>query len=224
MSHAAEVFRKDYRLPAFLVDQVDLAFDIRERTTVQARLQLRRNPAVAIADEPLILDGRSFDLLEVAVDDRRLDVGDYQRTDDRLQIAVVPDRFTLRIVTQLDPEQNTTLEGLYRSGSMLCTQCEARGFSRITYYPDRPDVLSRFSVRVEADAQRFPVLLSNGNPVESGALPDGRHYTVWDDPFLKPVIWPASRITTPRPRAATWPCVFTSITATRLGSRMQWPR
>ncbi|SHH28519.1 aminopeptidase N [Hydrocarboniphaga daqingensis] len=186
MSHAAEVFRKDYRLPAFLVDQVDLAFDIRERTTVQARLQLRRNPAVAIADEPLVLDGRGFDLLEVAVDDRRLGVGDYQRTDDRLQIAVVPDRFTLRIVTQLDPEQNTTLEGLYRSGSMLCTQCEARGFSRITYYPDRPDVLSRFSVRVEADAQRFPVLLSNGNPVESGALPDGRHYTVWDDPFLKP--------------------------------------
>ncbi|WP_428309215.1 aminopeptidase N [Hydrocarboniphaga sp.] len=185
MSASVEIFRKDYRPPSHVVDRIELSFDIRERTTVVAEMQLRRVEA-GDAAAPLLLDGRGFELLEIAVDGVALGESRYQRGDEQLTIADLPDAFALRVVTRLDPDGNASLEGLYRSGAMLCTQCEARGFSRITYFPDRPDVLTTFRVRIEADAQRYPVLLSNGNPVESGALDGGRHFAIWEDPFRKP--------------------------------------
>jgi aminopeptidase N len=185
MTASVEIFRKDYRPPAYGVERIDLAFDIRDRTTVVAQMQMRRSEA-ADAQAPLVLDGRGFELAGIAIDGVALDATQYRRDGEQLIIDRVPAGFALRVVTQLDPDRNTSLEGLYRSGAMLCTQCEARGFSRITYFPDRPDVLTRFTVRIEADAQRYPVLLSNGNPVDAGVLADGRHYALWEDPFRKP--------------------------------------
>ena len=189
MNAAVEVFRKDYRAPDYVVESVELDFDLRDRTTVVSVLQLRRNgqaSEAAQADAPLHLDGRGFELIEIAIDGQAVAADRMERNDERLLLKNLPQVFSLRVVTKLDPDSNHSLEGLYRSGPMLCTQCEARGFSRITYFPDRPDVLARFKVRIEADAQRYPVLLSNGNRVEAGEAADGRHYAIWEDPFLKP--------------------------------------
>ena len=185
MSAPQEIFRRDYRAPDYGVDQIELHFDIRERTTVTTEMRLSRRDGVAV-DAPLHLDGRGFELAELRLDGKPVDAARIDRDDERLLLSGVPAVFTLRIVTVLDPEANHSLEGLYRSGPMLCTQCEARGFSRITYYPDRPDVLSRFKVRIEADVARYPVLLSNGNRLDAGSLDDGRHWALWEDPFLKP--------------------------------------
>ncbi len=185
MTVSTEVRRQDYREPDYRVERVDLDFDIRERTTVTATLQIRRADAAA-SQAPLILDGRGFDLLSLDLDGRQLSGTDYSRDEEHLRLDAPPSGFTLRIVTRLDPDANASLEGFYRSGAMLCTQCEARGFSRITYFPDRPDVLSLFRVRLEADATRYPVLLSNGNCLEQGAAEDGRHFALWEDPHPKP--------------------------------------
>jgi aminopeptidase N len=185
MTASVEIFRKDYLPPAHVVERIELSFDIHDRTTVVAEMQMRRSDT-ADASVPLQLDGRGFELLEIAIDGVALSESQYQRGDEQLTIASAPDSFALRVVTKLDPDSNASLEGLYRSGAMLCTQCEARGFSRITYFPDRPDVLTTFRVRVEANAQRYPVLLSNGNPVEAGPLDGGRHFAIWEDPFRKP--------------------------------------
>src|SRR5699024_6637587 len=103
-----------------------------------------------------------------------------------LWLADLPEKFELRVVTEIDPDRNLSLEGLYRSDSILCTQCEATGLSRITYFPDRPDVMAHYTTRIEADATRYPVLLSNGNCMESGPAGEGRHYVLYEDPFAKP--------------------------------------
>ena len=176
----------DYAPPDFLVDAVDLEFDLAEHATqVRARLALRRNPA-ASRDRALALDGQHLELVSLALDGRALGPGDYARTDERLTIAGVPEAFALETVTRIDPAANTALEGLYLSSGNFCTQCEAEGFRRITYYPDRPDVMARFTTTIRADKDRYPVLLSNGNRVAAGDLPDGRHYARWHDPFPKP--------------------------------------
>jgi aminopeptidase N len=185
MTASVEIFRKDYRPPAHVVERIELNFDIHDRTTVVAEMRMRRSEN-GDASSPLLLDGRGFELLEIAIDGVALTDAQYRRGDEQLTIDQVPAEFSLRVVTKLDPDSNASLEGLYRSGAMLCTQCEARGFSRITYFPDRPDVLTVFRVRIEADAQRYPVLLSNGNPIEAGQLDGGRHFAIWEDPFLKP--------------------------------------
>jgi aminopeptidase N len=185
MTTPAEVFRSDYRAPDYVVDQVSLDFDIRALTTVVASLKVRRRPD-ADSHAPMWLDGRGFELIGLSIDGLEVPSERYVRDEERLRLDLVPAEFMLRITTRLDPEQNHSLEGLYRSGPMLCTQCEARGFSRITYCPDRPDVLARFRVRLEADIARYPVLLSNGDCVEAGKLEDGRHFAVWQDPFPKP--------------------------------------
>ena len=182
---ASAIHRRDYNAPDYLVDSVRLDVDIRERTTVRAELALRRS-ASAASDAPLVLDGCELELLSLAVDGHPLAAADYHVDEDRLTIAGLPETCTVVIVTRVDPESNGALEGLYRSGPMLCTQCEAHGFSRITYYPDRPDVLSRFTVRIEADRGRYPVLLSNGEQMEVGDAGDGRHYVLWRDPHPKP--------------------------------------
>jgi aminopeptidase N len=173
----------DYRPPAFLIEEVLLTFDLQPNTTrVKAKLSVRRNGGHSA---PLRFNGERLTLISVAIDGRALD--DSQRTVDAefLTIPGVPDAFVLETEVEIDPENNKALEGLYMSGGRFCTQCEAEGFRKITYWPDRPDVLSRFTVRIEAE-KGFRHLLSNGNLIEAGELEGGRHYAVWNDPFLKP--------------------------------------
>ena len=173
----------DYRPPAFLVDEAVLAFDLAPNTTrVKARLAVRRNGAHSA---PLRFNGERLKLISVAIDGRRLAEGERTVDDEFLTIPGAPDVFTLETEVEIDPENNKALEGLYMSGGRFCTQCEAEGFRKITYWPDRPDVLSRFTVRIEAD-KAFRHLLSNGNLIEAGELAGGRHYAVWNDPFPKP--------------------------------------
>jgi len=178
---------KDYHPSEFLIDQVDLRVDLDlDETLVEAELSLRRNPAAPRGDGDLRLDGEQLELIDVALDGRVLPPVEYQVQDDALIVRRVPDRFLLRTRVRIRPKANTALEGLYASGDMLCTQCEAEGFRRITYFLDRPDVMARFQVTLVADPEPYPVLLSNGNPTGSEDLPDGRHLARWDDPHPKP--------------------------------------
>jgi aminopeptidase N len=173
----------DYTPPAFLIDAVHLHFDLSpDATRVKAKLTVRRNGEHA---EPLRLNGERLKPISVALDGRTLGDGERTIDDEFLTVPGVPDAFVLDTEVEIDPKGNTALEGLYMSGGRFCTQCEAEGFRKITYWPDRPDVLSRFTVRIEAD-KAFHRLLSNGNLLESGDLPNGRHYAVWNDPFPKP--------------------------------------
>src|SRR5262249_27533633 len=174
----------DYRPPAYLVDEVLLTFDLEPNATrVKARLSVRRNGDHA---EPLQFNGERLKAVSVAVDGKRLGPGEHTIDEEFLTIPDVPEAFTLETEVEIDPEANKALDGLYMSGGRFCTQCEAEGFRKITYWPDRPDVLSRFTVRIEADKADYPRLLSNGNLVEAGDLEGGRHFAVWNDPFPKP--------------------------------------
>jgi aminopeptidase N len=185
-AHAQPVRLADYRPTDYLIDSVHLDISLNPiATRVISRLSLRPNPA-GVAGAPLVLDGGDLKPFRAQLDNEALSVSEVA-TPDRLTIANPPARpFTLEIETLLDPSANTRLEGLYRSGSAYCTQCEAEGFRRIAYYLDRPDVMSVFTVRIEADEREAPVLLSNGNPVESGEVGNGRHYAIWHDPHPKP--------------------------------------
>lgn len=187
-SQPQTIFLKDYRVPAFLVDHVDLRFELFEDgARVHCTLAMRRNPDSDSSDKSLELDGDSLTTLEsVSLDGNLLEGSAYEDRDDKLTLHEVPDQFNLGIVTWIEPQNNTRLEGLYKSSGMFCTQCEAEGFRCITYFPDRPDVMARFRTRVEADKTRYPILLSNGNDVEKGDLADGRHFVTWEDPFPKP--------------------------------------
>jgi aminopeptidase N len=184
---AQPVRLQDYRPPDWLVETVhlDVALD-RTATRVRARLRLRPNPA-ADAPAPIVLDGDGLSLVALTLDGVPLAEDRYVATPDRLSIAQPPaGPCELEIETVLDPSANTALMGLYRSGKTYCTQCEAEGFRRITYFPDRPDVMAVYTTRIEADKADAPVLLANGNCIESGDLPGGRHFAVWHDPFPKP--------------------------------------
>jgi aminopeptidase N len=174
---------EDYRPPAFLVDDItlDVALDP-DRTVVRSVLSVRRNRA----GEPLRLDGEAIELLSVRVDGAALSPQDYVLDNASLTIPDAPDVFTLEVETVFSPRENTALSGIYLSNERIFSQCEAEGFRRITYFPDRPDVLARYIVRIEGDKARFPILLSNGNLAGSGDLPDGRHWAEWRDPFPKP--------------------------------------
>jgi len=186
MKTPVAIHRSQYVPPAWRIDQVDLDVSIAALTSVSSRLSVRRS-ADGRELAPLVLDGREMTLQSIAVDGRPLEASEYRLEPERLTLTLaLPDQCVIEIVTHIDPETNGSMEGFYRSGAMLCTQCEAEGFSRITYFPDRPDVLARYRVRLEADAQRYPVLLCNGEPVEEGACDGGRHYVVWNDPFPKP--------------------------------------
>ncbi len=180
---------KDYRPPAYLVDHVDLdvALDP-ERTEVKAKLRMRRNPAALTASgAPLVLDGEQLDLTHIAIDGKTLPPDRYTLGKTTLTIGKVPARaFTLELATRINPDANKALQGLYRSRGVFCTQCEAEGFRRIVFFPDRPDVLATYTCRIEADAAAVPVLLANGNPVERGRLAAGRHFAIWHDPHPKP--------------------------------------
>lgn len=180
-----ETFLADYQVPNYLVDQVSLHFDLgRSETKVRSVLSMRRNPAGQGGD--CILDGEQMELMSIKLEGRLLQGNEYQRTDKNLLISAVPEKFDLEIETIIQPDKNTALEGLYHSGDLLCTQCEAEGFRRITYYPDRPDVMSVFTVSIAADREEWPIMLSNGNLEKQGQFEDGRHWVRWHDPHPKP--------------------------------------
>jgi aminopeptidase N len=177
----------EYRPPAFLIDTVNLVFDLgEEKTSVKARLALRRNPAATDRAAPLRLDGKELELVSVALNGEALGPNTYQIESEALVLHSVPDQFTLDIETRIEPQNNTVLAGLYKSGGNFCTQCEPEGFRRITYFIDRPDVMARYTTTILADKARYPVLLSNGNPVDHGDSTNGRHWAKWEDPFPKP--------------------------------------
>jgi aminopeptidase N len=180
------VLRTDYQEPAFRVERIALTFDLAlEATEVEAQMNVRRAPHAQGA--PLRLDGERLQLLSIKLDGRDLREGDFQVDDAGLTVPIgAAEAFVLTVRTRVQPKANSELLGLYASCEMLLTQCEAQGFRRITYFPDRPDVLARYSVCLRAERERFPVLLSNGNLVEEGALPDGRHFATWVDPHPKP--------------------------------------
>lgn len=186
-SQGTSVLLRDYRVPDFLIDSTSLLVQLYEdHSIVKAALELRRNPEAGKPASSLVLDGRQLELLEVKLDGTVLDGDHYEVGERQLSVQGVPDRFLLETTVRIHPEQNTSLEGLYKSRVMFCTQCEAEGFRKITWYLDRPDVLSSFTTRIEADRELYPVLLSNGNLLDSGELPEGRHFAAWHDPFLKP--------------------------------------
>ncbi|NYZ14316.1 aminopeptidase N [Azospirillum sp. RWY-5-1] len=175
-----------YRPSTHLIDTVDLHVDLREEaTTVRARLGIRQNPARAGA-EPLVLDGQRLELVSVTVDGVPLGPDGYILSPDHLTLPDTPDTFVLETVVRTRPQDNMALEGLYKSSGNYCTQCEAEGFRKITYFIDRPDVMARYTTVIEAEKARYPVLLSNGNLVGSGDAADGRHWAKWEDPFPKP--------------------------------------
>ncbi len=177
----------DYQPPDFLIDQTDLTFELAEGgTQVTAELTLRRNPDAADPAAPLRLDGEELELEAIAVDGEPLGSNEYSVDDESLTLHAPKDTFRLRLVTRIVPEENTALEGLYKSGGMYCTQCEAEGFRRMTYYLDRPDVMAPFSTTIIGDGEAFPVMLSNGNEVAREILDDGRTKVTWEDPFRKP--------------------------------------
>ncbi len=182
------IYLKDYQAPSFLIETTALYFDLHDDyTEVRSTLQMRRNPELNDGKQgPLVLDGQQLELVSVAIDDAPLSAQAYQVDNESLTIQDVPDVFKLSVVTRIKPHENTALEGLYRSSKMYCTQCEAEGFRRITYYLDRPDVMSVFETTIEAEQARYPVLLSNGNLSASEELTNGRHKAVWHDPHKKP--------------------------------------
>lgn len=179
-------YRSDYKAYPFDIENVYLSFDLKpDATVVESELDILRKSGSA-ADEPLRLDGVDLELLSIAIDGQALDESQYRLIEDGLEVLAVPDSSRLSIKVKISPETNTSLEGLYLSSGKYCTQCEAEGFRKITYYPDRPDVMSKFTVRIEVDAEEFPHLLSNGNRIDYGALESGKHFAVWEDPFKKP--------------------------------------
>ena len=181
------IYLKDYQAPDYLIDETHLTFELfDDHTLVHAQLVMRRNPAAGTGLPPLVLDGQQLELLSVALDDRELSAGDYQLSDSHLTLQPTAASFVIDSSVRIHPESNTALEGLYKSGSMFCTQCEAEGFRKITYYLDRPDVMSKFTTTLSAEQHSYPVLLSNGNPIASGSEEGGRHWATWEDPFMKP--------------------------------------
>ncbi len=181
------IHRKDYQVPVYLIEDVFLDFNLGDKeTVVSVRSSFSKNPGSDQEKNDLFLHGEDLELQAISIDGNSLESKQYEVSDKGLTLFKVPDSFVLEVTTRIFPDKNTALEGLYRSSGNFCTQCEAEGFRKITYYADRPDVMSRFTTRIEADKKSCPVLLSNGNLMKAGELADGRHYAVWEDPFPKP--------------------------------------
>ncbi|XP_010545647.1 PREDICTED: puromycin-sensitive aminopeptidase-like isoform X2 [Tarenaya hassleriana] len=182
-----EIFLKDYKMPDYYFDTVGLSFSLdEEKTIVTSKIKVL--PRVKGASAPLVLDGHELKLLSLKVDGKVLKEGDYQLDARHLTLPSLPasESFVLEIDTEIYPQKNTSLEGLYKSSGNFCTQCEAEGFRNITFYQDRPDIMAKYTCRIEADKSLYPVLLSNGNLISQGDLEGGRHYALWEDPFKKP--------------------------------------
>lgn len=174
-------YRKDYLSPSHTITDLDLTFDLHDKETIVTAVSQVKQ----LRDEAsLRLDGESLKLVSVSVNGTVWE--DYQEVEGALVLNALPAEFELTIVTEIDPEANTALEGLYKSGGAFCTQCEAEGFRRITYYLDRPDVLAKYTTKVIAEKAQYPYLLSNGNRIAEGDLEGGRHWVQWQDPHPKP--------------------------------------
>ena len=179
------IYRKDYQQPCFQVKSVNLGFMIEPKyTLVKSKIQFVKHPDCV--ENILQLNGVDLELLKILIDGQVLDKSRYQIDAETLTINDVPDKFDLQIENKIYPAQNKALEGLYQSGDFFLTQCEAEGFRKITYYPDRPDVMAPFEVTLIANKEKYPVLLSNGNLLSSGDLRNGKHYAKWSDPHPKP--------------------------------------
>jgi aminopeptidase N len=173
---------KDYRAPDYRISEIALDFVLDpDKTRVTAKSKVARQ-----GGGPLVLNGEHLALVSVAIEGKALSSAQYKLTDETLTITDVPAQFTLEIVTEIAPAANTALMGLYTASGIFCTQCEPEGFRRMTYYLDRPDNLAVYTTRIEADKKKYPVLLSNGNLIDSGTLAGGKHFAVWKDPFKKP--------------------------------------
>ncbi|MFZ5843292.1 MAG: aminopeptidase N [Pseudomonadota bacterium] len=180
-------FRKDYRASDYLIDRVTMTVDLYEsHAEVYSQLQIRANPAVAKPSGELHLDGEELSLKAIHLDGQALPAGRYALDEEGLTLHDLPAQFTLETVVQIAPQLNTRLEGLYKSGGKFCTQCEAEGFRRITFFLDRPDIMASYDVTIRADKASYPHLLGNGNPAGQGELAGGRHFARWLDPFPKP--------------------------------------
>ncbi|KFI22917.1 aminopeptidase N [Nitrosococcus oceani] len=179
------IYLKNYQAPDYYIETIDLHFELGEKhTTVHSRLALSRHSK---ADSPsLVLNGEELELLSIKQDGQVLSKKNYYQDSESLTLLQVPDCFTLEIETRIYPQDNTTLSGLYTSSGNFCTQCEAEGFRRITYFLDRPDVMARYTTTIVADEKKYPILLSNGNLIAQGKWDTGRHFAKWQDPFPKP--------------------------------------
>ena len=181
------IHQKDYTPPDYLIETAELTFDLNpELTRVVSKLSVRANHDRRQGARPLVLDGEELTLVSIKLNGEEIPASRYQLSEERLTISEPPESFTLEVTTELSPQANSALSGLYASGPMLCTQCEAEGFRRITYFLDRPDVMAAYTVTLRADKGSCPVLLSNGNRTAQGDLPNGRHFATWHDPFKKP--------------------------------------
>ncbi|MED6191461.1 Puromycin-sensitive aminopeptidase [Stylosanthes scabra] len=186
METPKEIFLKDYKMPDYYFDTVALKFALGEESTIVTS-KIYVFPRVEGSSAPLVLDGQDLSLISIQLNGKALKEEDYRLDARHLTILSPPSgRYDLEIVTEIYPQNNTSLEGLYKSSGNFCTQCEAEGFRKITFYQDRPDIMAKYTVRIEADKSLYPVLLSNGNLLEEGDLENGKHYADWEDPFKKP--------------------------------------
>jgi len=178
------IYLKDYTVPSFLVESLDLNFDLYEdETLVTSSAVYYKNPE-SKQDNTLVLDGEGHEIISIIVNDK--DFSDYSSDEHTLILNNLPDNCEINITTKIHPELNTQLEGLYKSWGKFTTQCESQGFRKITYYMDRPDVMTVFTTRITADKKSYPILLSNGNKIDSWDLDNNRHFVIWEDPFKKP--------------------------------------
>ncbi|KAL2525022.1 Peptidase M1 family protein [Abeliophyllum distichum] len=186
MDTPKEIFLKDYKQPDYFFDTVDLKFSLGEEKTIVCS-KIAVYPRVEGCSAPLVLDGVDLKLISIKINGKELKEEDFSSDSRHLIVRSPPSgKFTFQIVTKIYPQKNTSLEGLYKTSGNFCTQCEAEGFRKITFYQDRPDVMAKYTSRIEADKSLYPVLLSNGNLIEQGDLEGGKHYTLWEDPFKKP--------------------------------------
>ena len=177
-----KVFLKDYRLPAYAIDSLNLHFNLHETATVVTSVLKFKK----LQNEDLVLNGENLKLLSVKLDSVLFSKYTLQVDTLTIRSEDLPPAFELQLQVQINPEENKACEGLYISNGIFCTQCEAESFRKITYMLDRPDVMTVYTVEIEADKKKFPLLLSNGDEVAKRDLPDGRHYSMWKDPFKKP--------------------------------------
>jgi len=189
MQKATTIYRKDYTPPTYIIHSIDLHFTLGEDVTeVRSKLHITRQTDLAgvTKDTPLILHGHDLKLILLYLNGESIEKPKYTVDDEQLIINQVPEDFILESVVQIKPQLNTSLEGLYKVKNLFCTQCEAQGFRKITYYLDRPDVMATFTTMIVADKTRYPVLLSNGNLIDHGDLENNQHFVKWQDPFKKP--------------------------------------
>ena len=180
-------YLKDYQPPLFWIDKLDLTIDIFEDvTTVHSKLKVRKNPEAPPSSNDLVLDGKNIELVSISRDGSNLTKDCYKKEEETLTVLRNPKTFLLEITCKIKPQENTSLEGLYKADGIFLTQCEAEGFRKITYFPDRPDVMAKYQCTIQADKKNYPILLANGDLVKSGDLENGRHYATWIDPYPKP--------------------------------------